>query len=58
MRFVKFSFTNGKVNGRVTEKVEVAEDASDQEIDEALSQWLWERSEATWYEDEPSEDGE
>lgn len=54
MRTVIFSYSNGKVNGRVEEAVEVEADCPDEEIDEMLSDWLWSTSGANWRE-KPSE---
>lgn len=50
MRKVQFSFSNGQVNGKITETVEFEDDTTDEEIDTCLSEWLWDRSNANWRE--------
>lgn len=53
-RKIVFSFTNGQVGGSVKETVEYEDGSTDEEIDEDLNNWLYERSQATWYDAEDS----
>lgn len=49
---VIFRFTTGHVGCKREETVEFDDDTADEEIDEALSQWLWENSGAAWWKEE------
>lgn len=52
MRKITFSFRGATIGSKRTETIEVEDDITDKELDEMLSDWLWENSDANWYEEE------
>lgn len=56
MKKVKFYFTTGYVNCGCEEIMEYEDNATEKEIASDFETWLYENSDATWYEVEGGED--
>lgn len=50
MKKIKFYFTTGYVNCECEEVMEYPDDTPKEEIQRDFEIWLWENSNATWYE--------
>jgi len=50
MKKYKFYFSTGYVNCAREEIMEFEDDATEEEVKEAFMDWLWERSDANWWE--------
>jgi hypothetical protein len=51
MKKVTFCFSGGCIGSKVTEIVEFPDNMTDKEIDDELTKWLYERSNAFWKEE-------